>query len=81
MSKPKIKQIRNINEVPDDEDACTFFLQYEPEMMQIMLTITTKRSITPEEYIDALAAFVNEVSEHPQNLFVEDMSGDDSPLH
>jgi hypothetical protein len=81
MSDHKIKKISSMNEVdPDDEDAITFFLQYNESMTQIMVTLNTKRAMTPEEYINALSDFVNEVSEHPANLFVEDMP-DDTGLH
>lgn len=81
MSDHKIKKIASIHEVDDDEDALTFYLQYNEDMTQIMLTVNAKKPITPEEYINAVSEFINEVSEHPQNLFVEDMPGDDSPYH
>jgi hypothetical protein len=81
MSDHKIKKISSMNEVdPNDEDAITFFLQYNESMTQIMVTLNTKRAMTPEEYIQALSDFVNEVSEFPANLFIEDCP-DDSGLH
>lgn len=80
MSKPKIKEIKNMSEASDAD--CIFYLQYNPEMTQIMVTMTTKQAVTPEEFIDALAGFVNEVSEHPHNLFVETIDNSADPnLH
>lgn len=82
MSKPKIKEIKSINEVPDDEDGCVFYIQYDENLTQIMLTISAKRSMTPEEYVTALTEFVNEVAEFPGNLFVESVdNNEDLGLH
>jgi hypothetical protein len=72
MSKPEIKRIRNIEEADDDEDACVFYIQYDKDCTQIMLTIQSKRSMTPEEYIEAVSEFVNNVTENPESLFVDD---------
>ena len=71
MSRPKIKQITNIAQAEDDEDTCVFYLQYNPEMTSIMLTINAKREMKPEEYIELLADFVDNCTESPENLFVE----------
>jgi len=80
MSKPKIREIKNISDIGDED--CVFYMQFNAEMTQIMLTVTTKVPITPEEYLEALAEFVNEVSEHPQNLFVETVdNNEDIGLH
>lgn len=78
--RPKIKKITNTDEATSDE--CIYYLQYNPEMTQIMLTIQAQREMTPEEYMLALAAFVDDASEHPHKLFVEDVDGDvNSDLH
>lgn len=76
-SRPKIKKITD--KTQDNEDECIYYLQYNEEMTQIMLTIQAQREITPEEYMMALQCFINDVHEHPQNLFVED--GGDESLH
>jgi hypothetical protein len=73
MSKPKIKQISKIEEADlDNPDNCLFYIQYDEHLTQIMLTVQSKHPISPEEYMAALAEFVNEASENPQNLFVEE---------
>lgn len=78
MSKPKIKQISKIEQADlDDPDNCLFYIQYNENLTQIMLTIQCKNSMTPEEYMLALAEFVNETSENPGNLFVEDCAHED----
>ena len=82
MSKPKIKQISKIEEADlDNEDNCLFYIQYDNSMTQIMLTIQSKRPFTPEEYMMALGDFLNQASENPDNLFVEDCVDANSPLH
>jgi hypothetical protein len=72
MSKPKIKQISHIDEADDDPDTCIFYLSYNEDMTQVMLTVQTKRPLTPDEYLDSVADFLNNVSESPEQLFVED---------
>ena len=78
MSKPKIKQISKIEDANlDDPDNCLFFIQYDENLTQIMLTVQCKNSMTPEEYMLALAEFVNDASENPGNLFVSDATYED----
>jgi hypothetical protein len=78
MSKPKIKQISKIEEADlDNPDNCLFYISYNDDMTQIMLTIQSKTAIMPQEYMAALAEFVNEASENPDNLFVETLDFED----
>lgn len=78
MSKPKIKQISKIEQADlDDPDNCLFYIQYNDELTQIMLTVQAKYSMTPQEYMLALSEFVNEASENPDNLFVETVDFED----
>ena len=82
MSKrPKIKKITDISEATVNQDECIYYLQYNEEMTQIMLTVQAQRAISPEEYMLALQSFINDVHEHPHNLFVEDAVGDNEELH
>ena len=79
-SDKKIKQIVNMAQA-EGEDV-VFYLHYSECMTEIMLGVITKQAVTPEQYIQALADFVNEVSEHPQNLFVEPVDHSEDPgLH
>lgn len=70
--KPVIKKISH-DEIADitDKDTCIYYLSYNEEMTQIVLSVNAGRSITPEEYLDALAHFIDDVSEFPENLFVD----------
>lgn len=71
--KPTIKKITQ-NEVKDPQgDECIYYLSYSDDMTQIMLSVHAGRSITPEEYIQSLVAFVNDVEMNPESLFVEDV--------
>ncbi len=84
MTKPKIKKITSKEEAElNDDDMCVYYLQFDENMTQIMLTISAQRSISPEEYMLALQSFVNDCSEFPENLFVEDAVGsnEDRGLH
>lgn len=72
--KPTIKKITHIDQVEVGEDECVYFLQYDKEMTQIMLTVKGARPITPQEYMQALITFVNDASEFPEKLFVEDVT-------
>jgi len=80
----KIKKITKIEELedamPQDDDEVSFFVQYDDSMQQIMLSIMTRKPMTPEAYMLALQSFVNDASEFPQTLFVEDI-GDVESVH
>jgi hypothetical protein len=82
MAKPKIKRITRDNEVvePEHEDQCVYHITYNEEMTQVMLSISAGRSMTPEEYIMALVAFINDVENNADDLFVED-AYPDNDLH
>lgn len=72
--KPKIKQIINEAEFDEnDEDACLFYLSYDEDMRQIMLTVKSNVPMTPELYFEALADFLNNIESNPGNLFVENV--------
>ena len=83
MSRPKIKQIKSVAELDNEnDDEVLYYLQYSEDMTDIMLGIRSKQPLTPEEYVAALASFVDELSEHPQNLFVETVDhSEDTGLH
>lgn len=68
----KIKKVTKVQDIEfEDPDEVAYFLQYEPEMTQVMLTVVSQRQMTPEEYMQALVSFVNDASEFPDTLFVE----------
>ena len=75
MSKPTVKKItkNQLDEATDDADTCVYYLNYNEDKTQITLMVSAKRPINPHEYMDALASFVNDVSESPDSLFVEDV--------
>jgi hypothetical protein len=75
MKKPTLKKITNdmIGLEADEPDACVFYLQYDENMTQIMLTIQANRPMTPEEYLHAVTDFVETIKENPAALFVEEI--------
>jgi hypothetical protein len=74
----KIKKITKVEDIEfSDEDEVAFFLQYEPEMTQVMLTVVSQKSMTPHDVMDAIASFVNDASEFPDTLFVESIDSNE----
>ena len=73
--KPTIKKITSVEEA-QEEDQCIFYLSYNEDLTQVSLGMTTKRPISPEEYLEALSDFINNASEFPDNLFVEDVDNE-----
>ena len=75
MTKPKLKKIINdAHDIEEDHpDACVYYIQYDPDMSQIMLTIKSNRPMTPEEYVLAVADFAETIKEDPAHLFVEEV--------
>ena len=74
--RPKIKKIVNKDDlIDDDPDMCTYYLQYNEDLSQVMLTISAQRAMTPEEYMLSLQAFINDCSDSPEQMFVEDAVG------
>lgn len=75
MKKPTLKKI--INDKPEIEedhpDACVYYISYNEDLSQIMLSIQANRPMTPEEYMLALADFVETTKEEPEALFVEEV--------
>lgn len=74
MSKPKVKKItrEELPELREDSDVCTFMISYEEDMKMITLAVKAGRSMTPEEWVMAVTAFVDDVQKNPESLFVED---------
>jgi hypothetical protein len=70
--KPTIKKITKDEAPVPEGDECVYYLSYNEDMTQIMLSVSAARPITPEEYMMALTAFVNDVEQYPDKLFVED---------
>lgn len=68
MSRKKIT-----NKSDDAADDVDFYIIYSPDMTEIMLTMKSHRTITPNEYFDCLHNFLNTASENPDDLFVEDV--------
>jgi hypothetical protein len=79
----RFKQIKRLEDFHDnDPDSCAILISYNKEMTEIVLTVKSNRALNPEEYFDSVAEFLNEVSEKPETLFVEDIDNEGkSGLH
>jgi hypothetical protein len=78
----KFKEIKTANDIEeDDPDACFFSIDSNKDMTEITLRLRSNTSVTPEEYFNTLAEFLNTVSENPESIFVESPNEDDSKLH
>ena len=76
----KFKEIKHIHEMGDDPDSALFSISYNEDMTEIILTLKSNESVTPQEYFNTIADFLNMVNEHPESLFVEP-TNDPSVLH
>ena len=80
----RFKRIHKMEEfeADNDPDACAILISYDRDMKSIVLTVKANRPLTPEEYFDSVAEFLNDVSENPEKLFVESIDfEDESGLH
>ena len=74
MSIKKICRKDEIENPPDDE--IVFYLTFDPDLTEIVLMAKCSSKMTPKEYMDALNQFVNDASEFPDRLFIEDITED-----
>ena len=78
----RFKQIKSIKDFDtDNEDECLFYITYDKDLTEIVLTLNANRPLTPVEYIESLSEFMNKISETPDDLFVEDCVDENTPLH
>ena len=78
----RFKQIKSIKDFDtDNEDECLFYITYDKDLTEIVLTLKANRPLTPVEYIESLNEFMNKISETPDDLFVEDCVDENTPLH
>jgi hypothetical protein len=74
------KKILSKDDIDAGDNEVIFYLSYNEDMTEIVLMAKCKTPMTPVEYMETLAQFVDDASEFPDKLFVESI-GDDSDLH
>jgi hypothetical protein len=70
----------NFKKVIHKEQLLEILIKYDDDMRRVDLSIITKKSMTPDDFMDYLIEFVDNVNEFPQRLFVES-NEDDLNLH
>ena len=55
-----------------DKEYATYYLVHSDDMKQIMLTVDSTKVMNPQDFIDALQCFINEIDD-PNKIFDEHM--------
>lgn len=67
----KNKNSKDIIKIEPEEGEAMFMVSFDEDMKSIMVVIKSNEPMTPTDFVDAMAAFVDDVSEFPEKLFVE----------